>query len=85
MQLAEILNLYTKKEQKFLKKVKKQKMLPNITTENRDGVTQADETMSDRYNFLPTAHEFAEHIDQTLNGILDDELCEKKSHRNYQK
>lgn len=45
-------------------------MLPNITTENRDGVTQADETMSDRYSFLPTAHEFAEHIDQTLNGIL---------------
>lgn len=28
MQLAEILNLYTKKEQKFLKKVKKQK---NVT------------------------------------------------------
>ena len=30
MQLERILNLYTKEEQEFLKKVKKVKMLPNI-------------------------------------------------------
>lgn len=74
MQLAEILNLYTKKEQEFLKKVKKQKMLSNITTENGDGMMQTGEATSDRYSFLPTTREFAEHIDQTLKGTLDDDV-----------
>ena len=67
MQLERILNLYTKEEQEFLKKVKKVKNVAEHTTESRG------EKMSDRYSFLPTAQEFSEHIEQTLKGILNDD------------
>lgn len=73
MQLEGILNLYTKEEQDFLKKVKKVKNIAEHTTESRGGMMQTGETMSDKYSFLPTAHEFAEYIDQTLKGILNDD------------
>lgn len=35
---------------------------------------QTGEATSDRYSFLPTTREFAEHIDQTLKGTLDDDV-----------
>lgn len=73
MQLEKILNLYTKEEQEFLKKVKKVKNIAEHTTESRGGMMQTGEKMSDRYSFLPTAKEFSEHIEQTLKGILNDD------------
>lgn len=73
MQLSEILNLYTKEEQEFLKKTKKIKNITEHTTESRGGMMQTGEPMSDRYAFLPTAHEFSEHIERTLKGILSDD------------
>ena len=73
MRLEGVLNLYTKEEQDFLKKAKKVKNITEHTTESRGGMMQTGETMSDRYSFLPTANEFAEHIDQTLKGILKDD------------